>query len=223
MDQVNCPSGTVCFTGHRIISPDRMDEVKRFTLLAVEEAYDAGYRTYICGGARGYDTVAAKAVLFFRRNHPDVRLVIAVPCASQAEHWPEKEKDDYRMILNRADSVIILSEAYYNGCMQSRNRYMVDHSALCICYMTQFKGGTWSTVRYALHQGIGVKNIAIHCTGKSILKENSWNYTSTYRSASGNVSIVHLCHFRKSLQKKTNILICFSVKAGKEKKNSPNR
>ena len=44
--------------------------------------------------------------------------------------------------------------------MQVRNRFMVDRSSLCICYMTAFQGGTASTVHYAQTQKLPVVNVA---------------------------------------------------------------
>ena len=45
--------------------------------------------------------------------------------------------------------------------MQVRNRHMVDHSALCVCYMVSPRGGTLSTVSYALKEAVPVINIAM--------------------------------------------------------------
>jgi len=44
--------------------------------------------------------------------------------------------------------------------MQRRNRYLVDHSGVCLCYLTQETGGTVYTVGYAGQKGLQVVNIA---------------------------------------------------------------
>ena len=87
---------TVCFTGHRVIPDSELSELGQITDHAVAEAWSAGYRVFICGGARGFDTVAAKAVLRFRIAHPEIRLVIAVPCLTQSDKWPAAYRDIYR-------------------------------------------------------------------------------------------------------------------------------
>ncbi len=154
-----------------MIPEAEITRIRKKTGSAVEEAYERGCRTFICGGARGFDTIAAQEVLESRRIHTDIQLVIAVPCASQADRWPLKDRKIYREILGHADKVIILSESYYSGCMQNRNRFMVDNASVCFCYMTRFEGGTWFTVRYALHQGLMLKNLAMHDVC-DVLKEN---------------------------------------------------
>ena len=49
---------------------------------------------------------------------------------------------------------------YYNGCMQVRNRYLVDHSSACICYLNNLRSGTAYTVKYAESQGLQIINLA---------------------------------------------------------------
>ena len=56
--------------------------------------------------------------------------------------------------------LVCLSERYYQGCMHERNRYMVDHSRVCICYLTERTGGTAYTVEYARSRGLKIFNLA---------------------------------------------------------------
>ena len=44
--------------------------------------------------------------------------------------------------------------------MIKRNRYLVDNSSLCICYLTRQTGGTAYTVRYAESKGVTVLNLS---------------------------------------------------------------
>ena len=39
--------------------------------------------------------------------------------------------------MRRANEVIYASEHYTRGCMQRRNRFMVDRSAVCVAYCTR--------------------------------------------------------------------------------------
>ena len=186
-------SESVCLTGHRMILPQEVQILQHTLRDTVEKCYHLGYRYFLCGGALGFDTLAENVLLQSRSEYPDIKLVIVIPCSSQADRWNPKDRKIYQDILKQADDVIILSDFYYAGCMQTRNRFMVDHSSMCICYMTQMKGGTWSTVRYALHQGLQIKNLAMTRPEETcILKENLWNYIYISRSVQGNASIVHL-------------------------------
>ena len=44
--------------------------------------------------------------------------------------------------------------------MHERNRYLVDNSGLCLCYLVKRGGGTYYTVQYAKKQGLPVINLA---------------------------------------------------------------
>ena len=82
---------TACFTGHRDISAAEIFTLRSRVSSALDQAYENNYRVFLCGGARGFDTLAALEVLKFRDSHPDIRLVIAVPCATQADYWPKQD------------------------------------------------------------------------------------------------------------------------------------
>ena len=149
------------FTGHRRIPQDDFFETcksgcKKF----IKQLIKQGITTFYCGGALGFDTLAAQAVLKTRRFQPQVKLILALPCRDQAEQWREADRLLYESIKRRADEVVYLSERYTRGCMFERNRYMVDHSDVCICYCTNGQGGTAYTVKYARRRGIPVINLA---------------------------------------------------------------
>ena len=151
---------TVCFTGHRALS--REDEALTHQLSSLLELlYQQGYRDFLCGGALGFDLLAAEYVIRLRDKHPDVRLIFCLPCADQSSRWKRADCSRYERLLYLSDETRVLSPRYYDGCMQVRNSYMVDRSYLCVAYMARLHGGTLSTVRYALSQDVPVINIAV--------------------------------------------------------------
>ena len=200
------PEFTACFTGHRNLRRTELPEICSRVACAIDQAYKSGYRNFLCGGARGFDTLAALEVIKFRELHPDIRLVIAVPCATQADRWTDEDRKIWQSVCEKADEVVVLSESYYNGCMQARNRYMVDASSLCLCYLVHFEGGTWSTVRYALHRNLILINLAMPDEPVLTMREKQWSCISTFRSVSENAHTVHL--FLSPLQKKRKMRMC---------------
>ena len=115
---------------------------------------------FYAGGCTGFDTIAEQAVLKYRETHPAVRLIIVIPYRNQASAWSEEKRMEYDRIKTYANETICLSERYYRGCMHQRNRYMVDHSSVCVCYLMQESGGTASTVKYAQRKGLPICNLA---------------------------------------------------------------
>lgn len=147
---------TACFTGHCTIPPPQLEPLTQRLWEAVEEAIHRGYRYFGAGGALGFDTLAAQTVLEFKKVHPQVRLILVLPCPSQAERWSRGQRLTYEAIKAQADKVVYTSPAYHPGCMHLRNRHLVDHSSLCISYQNQPTGGTAYTVSYARSQGVEV-------------------------------------------------------------------
>jgi len=152
--------GVCCFSGHRVILKSEQSEVARKTEEVIRSLISSGITTFIAGGALGFDTLAAEIVLKIKRENPEVKLEIVVPCADQHKLWKEHDRIKYERILEMADQTIFLSETYYRGCMHYRNRYMVDSSAVCVCYQKKPTGGTAHTVNYAESKGLKIINVA---------------------------------------------------------------
>ena len=152
---------TVCFTGHRFLSKEGKEPLSALLDRVLEHLYGKGYRCFVCGGALGFDTLAARRVLALRQAHPDARLVLALPCGDQSHAWREKDQQVWEELREAADEVNVLSPTYYEGCMHVRNRYMVNRSSLVLCYLRHARGGTMSTVGYALREQVPVLNLAM--------------------------------------------------------------
>ncbi len=141
---------TACsFTGHRSIEARHTKGIRSLVMRAVDYAYGEGCRDFYNGGAIGFDLLAASVVLEYRKAHPDVRLHILVPCRGQDARWSQADKREYARILDSADSVTVMAEHYYDGCMHVRNRRLVDNCDMLIAYLGRNTGGTAATVRMA--------------------------------------------------------------------------
>ena len=55
----------------------------------------------------------------------------------------------------------MVQDSYTRGCMQRRNRYMVDHASLLIAVSDGAEGGTRSTIEYAFRRGVSVMDIPL--------------------------------------------------------------
>ncbi len=151
---------TVCFTGHREIPMLKKGAIARKLRKTLVELIEQGYLYFGAGGALGFDTIAAQTVLDLKEKYPQIKLILVLPCESQADRWSEKDKRMYEYIMSQADKVRYTSQHYYRGCMHTRNRHLVDNSSVCICYLTEETGGTAFTVGYAKQNGLKVINIS---------------------------------------------------------------
>ena len=151
---------TVCFTGHRTIPMLKKWKIEKKLKETLEALIDNGYCYFGAGGALGFDTIAAQTVLGLKKKHPEIKLILVLPCKNQTRGWEEKDVSVYESIIEQSDKVVYTQEHYDRGCMFKRNRHLVDNSSVCVAYLTEEKGGTAYTVNYANQKGVKVINIA---------------------------------------------------------------
>lgn len=141
---------TVCaFTGHRNIKESHKKNLPDLLSRAIGYAYEKGCRRFITGGALGFDTFAAREVLRFRISHPDVSLVLFLPCLDQDASWSARQRDSYEYILAAANEVRYISETYDKNCMKRRNQAMADECDIMIAYVSRDYSGAAQTMRMA--------------------------------------------------------------------------
>ncbi len=150
---------TCAFTGHRMIKPEHRTRIGDLLYRAVSYAYGKGCRTFIAGGALGFDTEAARQVLRFRMEHPDVRLELFLPCLDQDAGWSAGQRDFYDYMLSSADEVRYVSEFYDKSCMRKRNQAMAEDCDLMIAYVYRDRSGASQTLRMARELGKEAYNI----------------------------------------------------------------
>jgi len=149
-----------CVTGHRpngfpFPPEDRESllEYKRRLYAEVRELLDRGYRHFITGMADGVDLDFAIAVLFYKKKDPGIRLEAALPYPMIYTNSPVPYQKTKEEILSACDELTVVSETYFEGCMQKRNCYMVDKADMILAVWNgERKGGTWNTIRYARSQ-----------------------------------------------------------------------
>lgn len=165
------PKRTACFSGHRpekmpfnMNDPKNREAYLRLIYSRVDRAYQNGYRTFITGMARGFDILAAFAVIKYRNSSSeknDVILVGASPYRKEINRLFGASRSDYLSVQKECDRIIYLSEDYHNFCFHVRNHFMIDHSSLLISSCILDSGGTASTLRYAKQKGLMIDNIGI--------------------------------------------------------------
>ena len=151
---------TVCFTGHRQIPFDQAEELTDALQQEILKQIREGAVVFRAGGALGFDTLAALAVLKAKKQHPDIRLELFLPCPTQAANWTPSDIRLYEKIKKKADSYRYVSEFYYDGVLQIRNNQLVDDADVCIAFLQTSRGGSAYTSARAIRQGLEFINLA---------------------------------------------------------------
>lgn len=151
---------TCCFTGHRVLPEGEISVIEKRLEETIKMLVLQGVRYFGAGGARGFDLLAQTAVLRLKKEYPFLRLILVLPCWEQTRGWNLNDTVRYEQIRQQADKVVYLSDRYDPGCMQRRNRHLIDHSHICVCYCTRQTGSTAYTVSYSRAKEIPVINLA---------------------------------------------------------------
>lgn len=158
----NQKAHTAAFTGHRELrlgDPVRLKQ--RLSELLPQLIEHDSYRFFGSGGARGFDLLAAQAVLDLKYRYPHIKLIMVLPCRNQTERWNDADKQVYETVLSRADKITFTSDGKYTkNCMRIRNQHLVDCSSLVIAYQFRTASGSLQTVNYANMRGVKVLNLA---------------------------------------------------------------
>lgn len=99
----------------------------------------------ISGMALGVDQWAA--MLCVKLGIP---FIAAVPFPGQEGVWPESSQRIYKLLLKKADDIVIVSDAPFKAAkLQKRNEWMVDQCDKLIAVFDGTDGGTCNCVKYA--------------------------------------------------------------------------
>ena len=166
MNNIKCLR--ICFTGHRPNKliwryNEELESCKKFKIdmeKMLIRAIECNYCYFISGMALGIDIIFAEIILKLQNIYKNIKLECAIPCLNQTELWKEKDKIRYNKILKMCDKITYVSNSdYYKGCMEKRNKYMVDNSDLIIAIWNGSNSGTKNTIDYAKQKKLKIKII----------------------------------------------------------------
>ena len=147
------------FTGHRRIDEADFSRLKQRLSETIESLALDGIEVFYCGGAVGFDALAAELVLE-KRDRLGIKLCMVLPYAHYEEGFTPDQLRRYQRIFAGADEKITVSTKSDKNAYHIRNRYMIDRAEVCIAYLNHSGSGTAYTVGYADKKGVSVINLA---------------------------------------------------------------
>lgn len=144
-------------TGHRLDKLGGYDDARAFqnTLwLARRCIEELEPKRVISGMAIGWDQALALAAVQL-----GVPFVAAIPFTGQERRWPAEAQGLYRILLDKADDAVVLSEKHSLDAFQLRNEWMVDRATDVLALFNGSRGGTRNCVLYAQAVGKPVLNV----------------------------------------------------------------
>lgn len=145
------------FFGHR----DVFDDIDNQLVQHIEYAITAlGITDFYVGENGAFDKKATQVMLPIRKKYPNIKL-------TQSLAYLPIKKDPYQTNTWYDDTVFLegLETAPKRFAISKRNRLMVQHSEVIICYIRTDHGGAYTAVHYAEKQGKTILN----CTETDVL------------------------------------------------------
>lgn len=82
---------TCCFTGHRDLPVgNKLQKLQEEIVHNISKLAEAGFETFIAGGALGFDMLASGMVLSLIERYPQIKLKIALPYEGNSFLWRSK-------------------------------------------------------------------------------------------------------------------------------------
>lgn len=156
---------TVCFTGGRPKNMFGYKDFKSYSILKenmkqqIRLLINDGYKTFITGGAQGFDQLACRCIIDLQKEYEGLKNIIYVPYKGQESKWLKEglfSQEEYNYLLSKADEVKVLSDSFSYNALFKRNEKMIDDADLVFAYYEDdswkdeaVKGGTAGALRYA--------------------------------------------------------------------------
>lgn len=145
---------SVCITGHRDISEEKISYVREQLRREVEQAIEDGFTMFLCGMADGTDLEFGTIVAEKKETHPNLFLEAVIPYKNRLK----SKSPLFKQVLAQCNGMKLIAQEYSPDCFFARNRYLVQNSQRVIAVFDgRERSGTAQTMRMAAS-----KNLELH-------------------------------------------------------------
>ena len=116
---------------------------------AIEELISQGVDTFCVGNQGQFDSTVYSCLKQLRKEYPHIRVCVVLAYLPTAT----SKYDDM------ADTMYPEIEGHPKFAIERRNRWMIDHSEYCICYINHTWGGAYKFAPKAIRCGKIVINL----------------------------------------------------------------
>ena len=81
-----------CFTGHRNLPESSISILRKRLQFCIENYIRDGGRYFACGGAFGFDLLAAEEVLKAKQKYPQVQMILLLPYPGYTKYWKQEDQ-----------------------------------------------------------------------------------------------------------------------------------
>lgn len=120
---------------------------------AIKVLIGKGVDVFYVGNQGRFDGIVYSLLKQFRETYPHIRVCVVLA------YLPEKQGEEL------ADTMYPEIEGHPRFAIERRNRWMIDASDYCICYIDHTWGGAYKSVKLAQRRGKTVINLGKAAVG----------------------------------------------------------
>lgn len=133
------------FFGHRDCY--RLDQ--KVLSKAILDLIARGVNVFFVGNQGRFDAMVYSCLKAIRKTYPDIRISVVLA------YLPTKRTEGEDM----TDTIYPEIEGHPKFAIERRNRWMIDHSNYCLCYIDHTWGGAYKFAVRAKHYGLHIINL----------------------------------------------------------------
>lgn len=123
-----------CIVGGSIIEKGREAQLKHELRAAIKKQAEEGAVYFQCGVERGFDHLAAQAVLDETKRNSNIRLFVVRPAPHDTESWVNQDKELLNKILRAACGQLYVKRDQNAETEVAVRKEMMNNSDYCIAY-----------------------------------------------------------------------------------------
>jgi uncharacterized phage-like protein YoqJ len=135
--EINQKAKTAFFVGQDPINKSSIPNLARKLEKVIKAQIDKGIVYFGCGGASMFDQLGGLAVLNIRKDNPDVKLIMVLPCKVRESLYSGSSTQTYKQLKENADKVVYTSERQSHDNIKKRNLNFIKYSGLYLAYPIQ--------------------------------------------------------------------------------------
>lgn len=115
----------------------------------IEGLINQGVDTFYVGNQGGFDGMVYSCLKLLRKEYPHIRISVVLA------YLPKEIREGEDM----SDTMYPEIEGHPKFAIERRNRWMIEESDHCVCYINHTWGGAWKFARMAKRRGLQVINL----------------------------------------------------------------
>lgn len=121
----------VCFSEYKVLSIIKNKKVKLKILNEINKIIEENYFHFVFGLSDSIDFIGAEAVIDKKSKNKNIMMEVVIPYKKKLYNYK------VRKYIKYCDIISLTSNEYYDGCINERDRQIINISDLLVMFCTE--------------------------------------------------------------------------------------